>query len=159
MGYRSEVQLMLGLGAYEYLLDRATDEGIYDTMFDGVNSTSSYIKDDRAMIVWSDVKWYNTYNDVMIIESILSELTHNVEQGEFDIETHFFKKIEIGEDNATTVDTNDWDEDFTGEFYTYTDVCDEYSYRSKRLPEIPIVNAKWSREDKILELTKRILIS
>lgn len=132
MGYRSDVKIKMGRKAYELLSKNCKAAAINYSKEIGDTSAGNFISEmitdpdvfkeykcsaDTVLIGWNYSKWYKNYKDVKAVEDTLLELNEIVGNDESKLEDYFYKKIEIGEDNATTEQTNDYNEIYTNDFY------------------------------------------
>jgi hypothetical protein len=85
MGYRSEVVLAMKETAFKKMLEGWTDSIAIEVL----SYTNKSIRDEWIMINWSDVKWYEGYQDVDAVMNFL--------QGE-DCSQDDFEFHRLGED-------------------------------------------------------------
>lgn len=117
MGYRSDVRIKMGVKAYE-LLEKRCLEHKEQHVHEMVTDPDNFVrKEDYVIIGWNYVKWYTYCDDVVTVENTLKELNEIVEADESKLKDYFYKKIELGEDNATEEATNDYDWEYTDDFY------------------------------------------
>lgn len=121
MGYRSDVKIKMGLDAYK-LLENSIESSEIECARDMIATANDLqIKENYVTIYWQYVKWYESYSDVKAVLDVLKELDKIVEDKPELLDTYYYKLIEIGEDNATSESTNDYDQYFTDDFYV---ICD-----------------------------------
>lgn len=140
MGYRSNVKLLISKKGFEKLKEYClksnkecvknmvdiNTEGLddFECNCDAVYEGSRYNKKlpkESVMLTWSDVKWYQTFEDVQAVENILEELNKVVEKEPDLIGDYYYKLIEIGEDGLVSEETNDEDNKFVEDFYVIQD--------------------------------------
>lgn len=132
MGYRSNVKLLISKKGFEKLEEQCLksdnnyvrdmikiDTDGLDLFESSVNNTA--LPKDSIMLGWTDVKWYQDFEDVQTVEDVLSELDNMVKEEPALIDEYFYKLIEIGEDGRTREETNDENEKFVSDFYVIQD--------------------------------------
>lgn len=102
MGYRSEVAIKCEEKAYQMLIDTCKNVGLMpDTV---------YKDDDKYILKWDCIKWYDLYPEVKAIEKCLKEFNGLYCEGKK--EGCGYKFIRIGEENEDIEEyTNDYDID------------------------------------------------
>ena len=118
MGYMSNVKIKMGTDAYK-LLKETCEASEKDYIRDMVKPSicEEFKEDGYVTIEWPYCKWYNSFEDVTSVNNVLRELDSIVEEDSDKLDTYFYKIIRIGEDNQTDDDTNDYDGEFTDDFY------------------------------------------
>lgn len=117
MGYRSDVKILMGDKALELMKETLKNHS-KEYVRELIERPSFYSEEPNNNIIgWSYVKWYPDYEDVSAVLSVLSELDRIVDNDPDKLDDYYYKLIELGEDNATSISTNDYDEEFTHDFY------------------------------------------
>ena len=109
MGYRSEVSIAIFKSDFDNIVKDAKEncKDGFDLIKYGTIELYKREIEDVIVITWSDIKWYEGYND---IDYIMDSLKHLA-----DIERPY-KFIRIGEETGDVeVDENyiDWDKDYS----------------------------------------------
>jgi len=131
MGYRSEVTVMCGEKAYEMIKQsieqyNATSKSSYNFVPHNVEFRNDGNEVYTYLLKWHDVKWYHDYSDVSSVESVLNELCSDKYSNK---DGYGFKKIEIGEDNATIECSNEAGEEYGYEFYVQCSMSQPDGFR------------------------------
>lgn len=134
MGYRSTVKIMLEPKAYEKVMNSIKEYndkcGEEYTPFKPDSDITN--KDGVHIIMWEDVKWYDSFEDVQSVEKVLRKLN---DLSDDDLECYRYKELRIGEDNATEEYSNDWGWDLGYNFYITVDIKEPDCFYEARKKE------------------------
>lgn len=117
MGYRSTVKIKISKKGFEMVKENI-EKSEYKEMLD---FDCFEELEDGILFGYTGVKWYRGYSDVNTIESVLRKLDKEVKENPDTLTDYFYKEIEIGEDGLISEATNDDDEEFTSDFYAYSE--------------------------------------
>ena len=124
MGYRSDVKLIITKEGYDMIAavcEKSDKEYVKEMLTYGTVTETSEdndrIPEGFISVLWTYVKWNECFEDVQAVTNVLKELNERVEKDPETLDKYCFKLLEIGEDNRTDEWTNDWDEEFLGDFY------------------------------------------
>ena len=113
MGYRSDVTIMCEEDAYALFEKAIKNGGLMPAGISRIKIRNRFC----YYLNWHWVKWYESYPEIAAIDQVCRELQEKDEE----YEGYGFKKILIGEDNATEEYCNDTGLDLFDEFYIITD--------------------------------------
>jgi hypothetical protein len=93
MGYRSEVVLAVNKEIMpEFLAHLATNDEAKRLVFsDHCHLDQDYEGDGHLLVSWTDIKWYDGYPDVNVIEKFTCEMDEDMENCEM------FRFVRVGE--------------------------------------------------------------
>lgn len=128
MSYRSNVRIIMGPKAYELLESNCLKSENLDVKNmvlkpSDIDKECLYYtndgeqKEDAVYIEWDDIKWNDTYEDIIAVIDTLGEIDSIVEEDEDKLEEYFYKFMKIGEDNASLEITNDDDDEYVEDYY------------------------------------------
>ena len=94
MGYRSEVVLAVNKEIMpEFLAHLATSDQAKSLVFsDHCHLDQDYCGEGHLLVNWTDIKWYEGYPDVDVIEQFTCEMDQDIASGEL------FRFVRVGED-------------------------------------------------------------
>lgn len=100
MGYISNVKILCEEKAYQMI--KESMEKYNRKNNDNFVPDCIEKKGDLTLLSFYDLKWYHNYEDIKSVEDVLNTLIRDYDEKD----GYGFKKIEIGEDNATTLSYN-----------------------------------------------------
>ena len=92
MGYYSDVRVRTTQDGFEFLKKYVTSD-----LFGGYGYVEPVNDDEGVVFGWNDVKWYSVFHEVAEFENLLTIADEKGIPYEY---------VTLGEDNATTFDTN-----------------------------------------------------
>ena len=94
MGYRSEVVLAVNKEIMpEFLAHLATNDEAKSLVFsEHCELNQDYEGEGHLLVSWTNIKWYEVYPDVDVIEKFTCEMDADTDKGEM------FRFVRVGED-------------------------------------------------------------